>query len=495
MAPALVCALVLPAGHALADDASDATIVVRWNQAVLQAIRDTRMPPPQVARALAIVHTSMYDAWAAYDDRAVGTRLGDRLRRPELERTDWHEAAAVSHAAYRAAVDLFPSRQQAIFRPLMDALGYVPDPTNLDLSTPAGVGNQAAAAVIAFRHSDGSNQRGDLSPGGVPYADYTGYVPVNDPWTLNDPNRWQPLLQPDGQPQQFLSPHWGRVVPFALTSPSQFRPKPPASFGSAAYRRQAAELVALSAALDDRMKAIAVYWADGPATETPPGHWMLIAQSVSARDAHTLDDDVTLFFVLGTALLDASIAAWDCKVAFDSIRPESAIRWFFAGRQLAAWAGPGRGAEIIDGSAWRSYIPTPPFAEHVSGHSTFSAAAAEVLRRFTGRDTMDMAVTVRAGSSPVEPGFAPASDVTLTWRTFSDAADQAGASRRLGGIHFRDADLEGRRLGRRVGAQAWRVAVGYLHGACLAGEAVGRRPGHVGRRPSCQRKQGTISAE
>ena len=463
-ASAVVCSLLVSAGHAGADDANDATVVVRWNRAVLQAVRDTRMPPPQVARALAIVHTSMYDAWAAYDDRAVGTRLRGRLRRPELERTDWHEAAAVSHAAYRAAVDLFPSRQDAIFRPLMDDLGYPPDPNHLDRSTPAGVGNLAAAAVIAFRHRDGANQRGDLTPGGVPYADYTAYAPANDPWTLSDPNRWQPLLQPDGQPQRFLAPHWGRVVPFALTSPSQFRPKPPAADGSHAYRQQAAELVAASAALDDRMKAIAVYWADGPATETPPGHWMLIAQSVSARDRHTLDDDVKLFFVLGNALLDASIAAWDCKVAYDYIRPQSAIRWLFGGQQLWAWAGPGRGAEIIDGSAWRSYIPTPPFAEHVSGHSTFSAAAAEVMRRFTGRDKMHMTVTVRAGSSPVEPGFAPASDITLTWRTFSDAAAQAGASRRLGGIHFRTGDLEGRRIGRRVGAQAWHLAEAHIRG-------------------------------
>jgi hypothetical protein len=255
-----------------------------------------------------------------------------------------------------------------------------------------------------------------------------------------------------------------RRSPFALKAASQFRPGGPAWYGSAEYARQAEQLIAASAALDDRTKAIASYWADGPASETPPGHWMLIAQFVSARDAHTLDQDVTLFFALGNALLDASIAAWDCKVAFDYIRPQSAIRWVFAGQPIAAWGGPGRGTELIDGAAWRSYIPTPPFAEYVSGHSTFSAAAAEVLRRFTGRDTMDMRVTVKAGASPSEPGLAPASDVTLGWPTFSAAADQAGMSRRYGGIHFRDGDLEGRAMGRRVGAQAWHKAAGYVRG-------------------------------
>jgi hypothetical protein len=151
-------------------------------------------------------------------------------------------------------------------------------------------------------------------------------------------------------------------------------------------------------------------------------------------------------------------------VAYDYIRPQSAIVWLLAGRQFAAWAGPGRGTGTIDGSAWRSYIPTPPFAEYVSGHSTFSAAGAEVLRRFTGRDTMEMSVTIPAGASPVEPGFAPASDVTLTWPTFSDAAEEAGMSRRYGGIHFRDGDLEGRRIGRRIGAQAWHAAAAYVRG-------------------------------
>lgn len=460
-----ICLLrALPAGGVLANGAHPTSVVVQWNEAVLQAVRDTRMPPPQVARALAIVHTAMYDAWAAYDERAVGTQLGDRLRRPAHERTDFYKAAAVSHAAYRAGIDLSPSRQEEIFRPLMDTLGLTPDPDNLDPTTAAGVGNLAARAVLAARHHDGANQLGDLTPSGVPYADYTGYLPANDPFVLTDPNRWQPLLQSDGRPQRFLVPQWGRVVPFALTSSAQFRPRAPAPYGTGEYVQQAADLVAASAALDDRMKAIAVYWADGPATETPPGHWMLIAQAVSARDGHSLDDDVKLFFALGNALLDASIAAWECKIAYDYIRPQSAIQWLFSGQQIRAWGGPGRGTETIDGSAWRSYIPTPPFAEHVSGHSTFSAAAAEVLRRFTRSDRMEMSVTIPAGSSPIEPGLAPQSDVTLTWRTFSDAADEAGLSRRYAGIHFENGDLQGRMLGRRAGAQAWRAATRNFRG-------------------------------
>ena len=444
---------------------SDSTVVVRWNQVLLQAVRDLRMPPPQVSRSLAIVHTAMYDAWAAYDARAVGTRLGGQLRRPLIEHREWNKTEAASFAAYRALVDLFPSRRTELFDPLMIELGYAPANTTVDPSTPAGIGNIAAAAVIAFRHRDGANQLGDMTSSGVPYADYTGYAPVNGPFNLVDPERWQPLIQPNGEPQRFVVPQWPRVVPFALTSSSQFRPPAPAQYSTPAYRAQAVELVVRSATLTDRTKAIAAYWADGPSTETPPGHWMLFAQAVSARDGHTIDDDIKIFFALGNAMLDASIAAWDCKVAYDYVRPVSAIRFLFAGQPIAAWAGPFRGTENFDGALWQSYIPTPPFAEYVSGHSTFSAAGATVLRRFTGRNAMDFTATIAAGSSPIEPGFAPSDDVTLSWRTFSQAADEAGLSRRIGGIHFRDGDLEARKMGRRIGEQAWDKALGYFRGA------------------------------
>jgi len=84
--------------------------------------------------------------------------------------------------------------------------------------------------------------------------------------------------------------------------------------------------------------------------------------------------------------------------------------------------------------------------------------------RFTGRDTFGASVTLAAGSSRVEPGLTPAQDVTLSWATFSDAADQAGLSRRYGGIHFENGDITGRQLGRLVGAQVWAKATTYFQG-------------------------------
>jgi hypothetical protein len=446
------------------------SVVVRWDDAALEAVRRTRLGPPMVARALAILHTAMYDAWAAYDATAVGTQLGGALRRPPGERTLANKEHAVSIAAYRALTDLFPSEQQ-IFDDLLQQLGLDKADKSTVITTAVGIGNVAAAALISFRHDDGSNQLGNRAPG--PYADYTGYQPVNSPSQVADPNRWQPLLvynsSGDATTQQFVGPQWGLVKPFALTSGAQFRPPAvPNLYPSTGYEQQALELIEFSANLTDERKAIVEYWADGPETELPPGHWALFAQWVARRDSHTLDEDVKMFFGLTNALLDVGIAVWDCKRAFDYVRPITAIRFLMAGQQIQAWGGPFKGTQTIPGEQWRAYqtgaAPTPAFPEFSSGHSGFSSAAAEVLRSYTGSDAFGLSVVVQAGTSLVEPGAAPASDLTLAWSTFSEAADQAGMSRRYGGIHFKEGDLQSRALGRKVGAQAWLKAQAFFAG-------------------------------
>jgi hypothetical protein len=444
-------------------------VVLLWDEAALQAIRETRPAPTVAARALAVVHASIYDAWAAYDAKAAGTRLGGALRRPPVERTLANKNAAISHAAYRALVNLFPARQ-GDFDALLARLGYRPA-TDAAGTDPAGVGNRAAAAVLLYRAGDGANQAGG-------YADTTGYQPVNTSDEVLDPDRWQPLRLPSGVVQTFTTPHWYRVTPFALRAAAQFRPDGPVAHvdtrgrPNRAYVRQAEELLRDSRKLDDRSKSIAEYWADGPGTELPPGHWCLVAQYVSRRDHHSVDQDAKMFFAVTGALLDASIAAWDAKRADDSVRPVTAIRELFRGRTVLAWGGPGMGTRRIRGGDWLPYQPaatvTPPFAEYVSGHSTFSAAAAAVLASFTGSQRFGLSVTIPAGSSTIEPGVTPSRPVTLTFRTFVAAADQAGRSRRYGGIHFMAGDLDGRELGRRVGANAWTTASRYFDGTAAS---------------------------
>ena len=121
----------------------------------------------------------------------------------------------------------------------------------------------------------------------------------------------------------FVGAQWFRVVPFALRSGDEFREVialfGPATFGSFSFAKQAKELVTMSAGLTDRQKMIAEYFADGPHSELPPGHWDLFAQFVSARDHDSVDEDVKLFFALTNAIFDAGIVAWDAKRAFDSV--------------------------------------------------------------------------------------------------------------------------------------------------------------------------------
>jgi hypothetical protein len=464
------------------------SVVLRWNAAALQGVRDSKLGPPMVARALAIVHTCIYDAWAAYDRRAIGTRLGSALRRPHREHTRANKETAISFAAYRAAVDLFAIDKQTVFDPLMRSFGLNPNDATTDAMTPVGVGNIAARAVLELRHRDGANQLGDMAGGapGVGYSDYTGYASANGPMDLrgafdatlvHNPNRWQPLRYIDAtgalSTQPFVGAQWQRVTPFALVSAAQLRPSEgPATLGSDEFRSQANALVELSAGLTDEQKMIAEYWADGPHSELPPGHWDLFAQFVSRRDRHAdrkdgLDSDVKLFFALTNAIFDGSICCWDNKRAFDSVRPITAIRYLFRGQQVRAWGGPYRGTQLINGEDWFPYqartFPTPPFPEYSSGHSTFSAAGAEILRLFTGSERFGASVTFPAGSSKFEAGAVPAHDVTLSWATFKQAADQAGISRRYGGIHFEQADLDARRAGRLAAQQAWAKAQSYFN--------------------------------
>jgi hypothetical protein len=456
------------------------TVVWRFDDVALQGLRDAKVGAPIAARTLGIVHTCMYDAWAAYDERAVGTQLRGALRRPVSEQTLANKERAISYAAYRALSDVLPVDTESVYKPLMQQLGYDPDDHSTDIETPTGIGNVACAAVLEFRHHDKSNQLGDLAQG--PYSDWSGYAPVNGPAAVpartsaGNPDHWQPLTYMDSTGslvlQKFAGAQWCFVTPFALAKGEELRSalEPgPFKFGSAEYQQQAEDLIALSAGLTDRQKMISEYWSDGPNTEQPPGHWAQFAQFVSARDHHTLDDDVKMFFALTNSMLDASIAAWDAKRTYDSVRPVTAISSLYKGKKIRAWGGPGKGTVEMDGSQWLPYqpatFPTPPFPEYVSGHSTYSAAAARILELWTGSDRFGDSATLAAGSSQIEPGITPAKPVTLKWETFTEAANEAGMSRRYGGIHFARADLAGRKLGRLVADKAWAKAQSYFDGS------------------------------
>jgi hypothetical protein len=474
--------------------ASD-NVILKWNEQLLNTIR--RNPkttgPTVTARAIGILNTVIYDAWAPYDQTAVGTRLLGQFRQPAAEDTLANKNEAISYAAYRVLNDLFQDPTSAAsYNQQMSDLGYPIDTAATDTTTPQGIGNVTAQAEIDFRHGDGSNQLGNNPHGtpGVPYSDTTGFQPVNTWQTVTDPWRWQPLcvpLVPYGTPctspsavQKPYTPQWGNVTPFGLDPashmPYELETMPgPRKLADGSYDPSDIDQALRDTSnLTDAQKVTAEYWADGPGTAFPPGHMVTFAEALSRMRNDTLDQDVKLFFALGNGVMDAGIAAWNVKYqpANDFVRPITAIRERYKNQQVTSWLGPGKGYGHVLGQNWQPYqalnVVTPPFPEYVSGHSTFTAAGRTILALFYGTDAFNAKVTIPAGSSIIEPGITPRKPVVLTWNTLTDAADQAGMSRRYGGIHFQTGDMDGRALGKVVGYDDWNRAQTFINGTATA---------------------------
>lgn len=447
--------------------------VVVWNKAALEEVRRGRLGPPVVARALAVAHTCIFDAWVPYDGVAMAHTLA-LPRRPQSERTEPNKSKAIGFAAYRCLLNLFPAgaaRLEAVMR----SQGHDPLDFSTQASTPQGIGNTVAAAVIASRLNDGSNQAGNLRPNA--YSDYTLYAPSNAPMpfclpqipgpcaiNVANPYKWQPLINNLGVTQSFIAPHWGLVRPFALSSANQFDNHPMLINGPnylrspAHYQADINDILAYSRNLTERQKLIVEYWADGPESELPPGHWSLFAQHVARRDGHSIDQAVKMFFAMQNASFDAGILAWYLKRKYEGVRPITSIRHFRQGQSLLAWGGPGRPIEVIDGGKWTPYNPgsnlTPAFPGYVSGHSTFSAASATVLRASTGSDHFGFSTVIAPNFGRVEPGV-PLVPTTVSYSTFTAAVDEAGLSRLYAGIHFADDNTVGQWLGNQAGQLAW----------------------------------------
>ncbi|HEX8738196.1 MAG TPA: vanadium-dependent haloperoxidase [Pyrinomonadaceae bacterium] len=446
-------------------------------------------PRPTVgSRMLMIIVTSMYDAWAAYDDKAVGTRLGDKLRRPKSERTERNKAVAIAYATYRAMLDLFPE-DAAWIKDQMRQRGLDPEDNTTDLSKPQGIGNVAAAALLEYRHTDGANQLGDeLGSNGKAYSDYTFYRPVNSIDKVVDPDCWQPieftLADNKKAAPGFLTPHWYRVKPFALERADQFRPAPPPKVGSEQLKKEVDEVLAFNGSLNLEQKAIVEFMRDGPRSTGQSGHWLRFAQAVSRRDKHGIDKDVKLFFAVGNVAFDAFIAAWEAKRYYDSSRPWTLIRYYYKDKTVKGWGGVGKGVVALPASEWHPYSPlsfiTPPFPGYVSGHSTVSAACAKVLELFTGSDNFGATETRHAGEL-TEPGVScevkqmidgksPTTGisadgvVTLQLPTFTATAEMAGISRVMGGYHIQADNIAGLELGKKVALYVFPKTQSYFDG-------------------------------
>ncbi len=467
----------------------------KWLDIVLEAsARDVERVgamPTILSRQMAIPMTAMFDAWAAYDDKAVGTIHGAKLRRPEHDRTTENKETAIAYAVYRTAVDQLPHFEEYLTGE-MKKMGYDPENHSMDRSTPIGIGNYVAKTLLKKRHKDGANQLGkETGSNGEPYSDYTMYRPVNTVDKLVDPDRWQPIPFDDGKggtfAPGFLTPHWYRVKPFGLESADQFRPGPPPLVGENQLLKEVLECIDLNASLTPEQKATVEFMRDGPRSTGQSGHWLRFAMAVSQRDHNDLDRDVKMYFAVANTAFDAFIAAWDAKRYHDSSRPWTLVRYFFSGKTIQGWAGPGKGVMNIPGEEWHPYSPstfvTPPFPGYVSGHSCVSGGCAEMLKLFTGSDKCGLVEPRHAGEI-TEQGFScekmqqlngrplaellgdahASCDITLQLPTFTEVAEIAGISRVLGGYHIQADNVAGLKLGREVADYIWPKIQGYIDG-------------------------------
>ncbi|WP_088340368.1 vanadium-dependent haloperoxidase [Robiginitalea sediminis] len=442
-------------------------IAYQWGEMALEATAlDTERfnPRPTItSRYLGLIFTAVFDAWSRYDANATPVYLQGVARVPEAERTLENKEVAISYAALRAMNEYYYS-DSTLFRDFMKELGLDPDNHSTDPTTPAGIGNLAAQAVIAARKGDGANQYGE-EPGseGTPYFDYSGYQPVNSPDNNTDINRWQPKYFADGKGGRYapecLTPYWQEVAPIALDSASQFRPGPPPMVGSEQLEREVQEVIEMQANLTDADKALVEFMRDGPKSVQQAGHWLKFAQDVSRRDQHTLDQDVKMYFLNQVTAMDAFIASWDSKMFYDFARPYALVHDYYQGQVIKAWGGPGKGMMDMPGEQWRPYSPEtflcPPFPSYTSGHSTVSGACGEALRLFTGDDYFGEKVSLVPGSLTETDPAHYGDTVVLEFPTFTEAAEMAGISRVMGGYHIQADNIAGLELGRDVARRAW----------------------------------------
>lgn len=308
--------------------ANAASIVTEWLDAAIPAAEYVTPEPPAAARFFAIFYSSMYEAWAAYDEKAVGTVTGALLKGTGGAATIANKREALSHAAYTALMYLAPVKRRAL-NAYMEELGYDPK-----ADTPAArLGRAAANAIIGVRQFDGANQEGG-------YLDTSNYK-YGDP---KDVARWQAASVDTMNTTLYvpLTPHWGGIMPFALSAADEFRPPAPPKQGTPEFDAIVKQIIDLSANLTDEQKAIAEYWANF--ISSPPVHMIKLTKFVSARDDYRIDEDMKIFFMVSNAMLDSSISCWETKYHYDFARPFTVIRGM-GDVEIEAWDNLNRASD------------------------------------------------------------------------------------------------------------------------------------------------------
>jgi membrane-associated phospholipid phosphatase len=382
---------------------TNSDVVIDWNATLLKAIQVERTSPPSASRHMAMVHAAIYDAV----NGIIGTYNPYLVN--QTAPVGASPEAAVAAAAHRVLVNLYPNQQAIFDAALTDSLANITDGPAKD--TGIAYGQQVASAILEERSTDGSNQTANYTPG-------------------TDLGDWQPTPPPVAPP---LSPHWGSVTPFTMSSGSQFRPDGPPALNSQEYANDYNQVKELGKSDSSTRTAdqteIALFWADGSGTFTPPGDWNQIAEQLSAVPGRSLIENARLFALLNIGLADAGIACWDSKYTYNFWRPVTAIRSGDNDNNPQTFGDPN----------WTPLLATPPFPEYMSGHSTFSGTGSTILAGLLGNNISF------STSSLGFPG------IQRSFESFDAAASEAGISRIYGGIHFLSANEDGLATGRALG--------------------------------------------
>jgi hypothetical protein len=372
-----------------------ADVIIDWNEQAVKAGYAARVTPGMSARNIAMIHIAMFEAVNSIEPRYAPYR-----KRLSAEPNASREAAAAA-AAHHILARAYPEQAKEFDKALEASLAAVPDgQAKMD---GVRLGEQAAAAILLERGTDGADARNTYRP-------YTA------------PGKYVPTMFP-------VMSSWGAVRPFGLKTGRQFRPPPPYALSSARWATDYNEVKKMGAksgsARTPEQTEIARFWAlVGPATYNP------IARQLSVEKKLDVIDNARLFALFSIAAADAGVAIFEAKYQYNFWRPVTAIR-----------NGDLDGNNATDRDpAWEPFIDTPMHPEYPCAHCTFQSTAASVLRAFFGSDIASFKLT-----STTAPG------VTRSFSKLSDYVAEVVNARVYDGVHYRASGEAGAAMGRKIG--------------------------------------------
>jgi membrane-associated phospholipid phosphatase len=442
-------------------------MVSEWMHTLYGAIRVERLSPPVASRLMGYVSTALYSGMAAGTPTMtpLGREVNGFPALPAPGRPRDVDPTLTAVAAERVVIDsllreALPTTRAALAR-LADSLAQARVTEGVSASVRSAsedLGGRIGTAIVAWSRADGFDSTRTLPPYKAPVgpsywvSDAPGhiyasqnmsgaseFVALDNPANVmragsvsdrglivNRPKRPGIKTLPAVNMAGLSEPYWAAIRPFVLRDWRECPVPAPPPFatdtGSVVFKD--AELVRTTrAGLTPEQRAIALYWADNAGESgTPVGHWLSIASQMVSERKLSAEDAARLMVLISLAQADAFIATWGYKYQYNLIRPRTYIR------------------RVAD-STWEPLIPTPPFPEYPSGHSTVSAAAAAVLAAELGDIAFDDSTGVTIGNS------------VRRFDSFTAAAREAGLSRIYGGIHFSYGNVGGRELGECVGTK------------------------------------------